>query len=492
MSQATFGQLIDLAGAALGGEALLASDDFFASKDNLVAAGRGVFDPERYTERGKWMDGWESRRRRVPGHDWCIIRLGAPGTIRAVDIDTNHFLGNHPPFASLDGCNEPDASTEWLRDHAAWRELLPEVPLRAGSQNLFAVDPVACTHVRLHILPDGGVARLRVWGEPSLPDSDSLDLAGAQHGALALACSDMFFSDMQNLLKPSASTHMADGWETRRRRDTGHDWIIIRLATPGNVERLEIDTSHFNGNYPDRVSVDAIAWPGAPPSQLVTSDAWRPVLNETRLGPNVVHEFVGFDGSVATHLRLNVFPCGGVARLRAWGRAHPLDGGDLLGDAAAADLARCCGASGWVEGMLARRPFVTREQLLGAAEAVWWRLSDNDWREAFGHHPPIGGDVEQLRQKFGATAELCEGEQAGVAGATDEVLDELAGLNTLYLERFGYIFIVCASGKGADEMLALLKARIDNDAEREIRIAAGEQAKITRLRLTRQVADKLS
>ena len=178
---AAFTGLVDLASASVGGRALLASDDFFAARENLLAPGRGVWDADRYTERGKWMDGWESRRRRTPGHDWCIVALGVPGTIRGVDIDTNHFTGNHAPFASLDGCQAPsDATPEWLRDHAEWVRIVDEIPLRRGSQNLAAAsDEHGCTHVRLNIYPDGGVARLRVFGEPqhtALPSLSSPQL----------------------------------------------------------------------------------------------------------------------------------------------------------------------------------------------------------------------------------------------------------------------------------------------------------------------------
>ena len=145
-------------------------------------------------------------------------------------------------------------------------------------------------------------------------------------------------------------------------------------------------------------------------------------------------------------------------------------------------LVRACGSSGWVERMLARRPFGSREALLSAARAEWDGLSADDWREAFSHHPKIG-DREKLRQRFPATHELSSREQAGVDSASDAVLDALAAGNRRYEHTFGYIFIVCASGLSADEMLAMLTDRLDNDPDREIRIAAGEQAKITALRL---------
>ena len=159
--------LVDLASARLGGVALLANDEFFAEKENLLKPGRGVFVADKYTDRGKWMDGWETRRRRTPGNDWCVVQLGLRGIIKQVDIDTNHFLGNHPQFASFDGVcltnscpKEPDKV-----EQLPWTQLLPQSSLQPGSQNPFAVpNEQTCTHVRLNIFPDGGVSRMRLFG----------------------------------------------------------------------------------------------------------------------------------------------------------------------------------------------------------------------------------------------------------------------------------------------------------------------------------------
>jgi allantoicase len=490
--------LVDLAARAVGGRALLASDEFFAPKERLLEPGRGVFLPDEYTDRGKWMDGWESRRKRVPGHDWCIVKLGVPGVVRAVDVDTNHFLGNHPPFAALDGCLvEGDPSPESLRDEVPWQELVPEVPLKPGSQNIFAVHaPRLCSHVRLHILPDGGVARLRIWGEPRRRADDEdevVDLACAQNGGRAVGCSDMFFSPMSNLVLPGRAEHMGGGWETRRRRGHGEDWIVVELAAPGMIDRLELDTAFFKGNYPDRVRVEGLVWPDPPLSLLLQSDAWETVLPETKLGPDAVHRFEVGRGPF-THLRLVVLPCGGVSRMRAWGRPALLDpSADALLHAinamkqedAIAAFMRCCASQRWAQAMEARRPFQSRVELFGTAEHLWWRLVERDWREAFAGHPEIGGDVEALRKKFGTTASWSEGEQAGVAGASDETLARLATMNARYREKHGYIFIVQATGKTAAEMLRILEQRLDHAPDNEIRIAAGEQAKITRLRLAK-------
>jgi len=322
--------LVDLASERLGGRALAASDEFFAPKENLLKPGRGVFVPDKYTDRGKWMDGWESRRKRGPGHDWCVIRLGFAGVVRGVDVDTNHFLGNHPPFASLEAALLPGAvSAEDALDEAVvWTELVPCSPLRPGAQNLFAaVREGVWTHVRLNIFPDGGVARLRVYGTvapdwSAMPEGGLVDLAALKHGGVAVLCSDMFFSDMNNLIMPGPPTDMGDGWETRRRRGTGNDWIVVRLGAPGRVARVLVDTTHFKGNYPDECSLEGVYLPDAGPEVFLRDDLdWRPVLPKTKLRPDTVHAFEDLpESDVCTHVRLNIFPDGGVARLRVFGR----------------------------------------------------------------------------------------------------------------------------------------------------------------------------
>jgi allantoicase len=336
LAAASFTGLVDLAAEALGGRALSASDEFFASKDNLLKDGRGVFVPGKYTDRGKWMDGWESRRKRASGHDHCVIALGAPGHVLGFDIDTNHFMGNHPPFASVDGLWADAADADTGLDHTAFRELLAQVPLRAGSQNLFAAErgePV--THVRLNIFPDGGVARFRVYGKVmpgrAQPPSDAetlahtdpslIDLAALRNGALALACSDAFFGPMNNLLLPGRAADMGGGWETRRKRAPGYDWMLIKLAQRGRISVLELDTHHFKGNFPDRASVELIDAPDLRITDLIASRAFVPLLGETKLSADRRHFYRGelLPHPPATHLRLNIVPDGGVSRLRAWG-----------------------------------------------------------------------------------------------------------------------------------------------------------------------------
>jgi allantoicase len=326
-----FTDMIDLASARLGGTTLEASDDFFAGKENLLQAGRGVFIVDKYTENGKWMDGWESRRKRTVGHDWCLIKLGCPGVIAGFDVDTNHFLGNYPEHASIEACHMTgNPSTEQLKQ-AQWTELVPISPLDGGSQNLFPCsDTRTWTHLRLNIYPDGGVARFRVHGTVR-PDRSALhvheliDLAAVQNGGVALLCNDMFFSHRNNLLMPGRSANMGDGWETRRRRAPGNDWLILRLGAPGTIRKVEVDTNHFKGNFPESCSLEACSIAGDVPDEFLTSRAidWKTLLPRTKLQAHTQHEFATElqETGMITHVRLSIYPDGGISRLRLFGHA---------------------------------------------------------------------------------------------------------------------------------------------------------------------------
>jgi allantoicase len=274
------------------------------------------------------MDGWESRRRRKPGNDWCVIQLGLRGVIRTIDIDTNHFLGNHPPFASVDATSMPGKlpKTAAAVGRLSWKPLLKKFPLNPGSQNLFEIkNDKTWTHLRLNIFPDGGVARLRVYGIVvpdwnKLKSGEVIDLAAIENGGVALACSDMFFSSMNNLIMPGRAKNMGDGWETKRRRGPGHDWIILKLGRAGSIKKIEVDTNHFKGNYPDTCSIEGISAPEASAEEL-KSVRWRNILSKTKLQANKRHFFQRELRRIdnCTHLRLNIFPDGGVSRLRVFG-----------------------------------------------------------------------------------------------------------------------------------------------------------------------------
>jgi allantoicase len=326
----SFTQLTDLAAERLGGKVLYATDDFFAEKENLVKPGRGIFITDKYTDRGKWMDGWESRRKRIPGHDWCVVQLATPGKIEGFDIDTNFFLGNHPPHASIEAVLLEDASsiTDWNDSNTPWKEILPKVPLDAGSQNFFeCTDENVFSHIRLHIYPDGGVARLKVYGEvfkdfTKVTDDEVIDLAAAINGGKAIGCNDMFFSDMSNLIMPGRGVNMGDGWETKRNRTPNNrDWVILKLAHEGTIERIVVDTCHFKGNYPDRCSIEGCI--SSDDQQVIDNQVeWQSILPEQKLSADHEHEYTNEIASQSsfTHVRLNIFPDGGVSRLRLFGK----------------------------------------------------------------------------------------------------------------------------------------------------------------------------
>jgi len=326
-----FTELIDLAAERLGGAVLFANDEFFAPKENLLKASTPIFIEGKYTDLGKWMDGWETRRRRTPGFDWCIIRLGLPGIIRGVVVDTSHFRGNYPEHCSLEGGSlDGQPSTEQLiSDAVRWTEILPQAALQGDKQNPFAIkSDQRSTHLRLKIYPDGGVARLRVFGEV-VPDwstlkrpSKEIDLAAVGNGGLVLSCSDMFFGHRHNLIMPGRAINMSDGWETKRRRGPGHDWVIIRLGIPGRIERVEVDTSYFKGNFPESCSLDACLAVGASTESLTDlSTAWKSVLPRTKLLAHTRHHFIDdiLNAGEVSHVRFNIFPDGGVSRLRIYG-----------------------------------------------------------------------------------------------------------------------------------------------------------------------------
>jgi allantoicase len=493
ITSAAFTGLVDLASRLIGGKAIEASDEFFAEKENLLEYGRGIFIPGRFTDRGKWMDGWETRRKRTPGHDWCIIRLGLPGIVQGIDIDTNHFLGNHPAYASIDACClEPDQDESALQD-AKWTEILSRCPLAPGSQNLFGISSnKSWTHIRLNIYPDGGVARLRVYGlvTPRIPTNSlgEVDLVSMENGGRAVACSDMFFSPMSNLIMPGRAENMGEGWESRRRRGPGNDWVILRTARPGYIKRIEVDTNHFKGNYPDYCTIDACYAPDIYIDALNWPEiSWERILDKQKLEAHKQHTFqeeLLSDGPF-THVRLNIFPDGGVSRLRVYGRFGKMTLSEinkLNSDECINMLMLCCGSTKWATSLEKQRPFKSKKELFERVDASWDTLKNTDWLEAFSHHPKIG-DIDNLRKKFAATRSWAEGEQSGAVKAPEEVLKKLARYNETYLEKYGYIFIVCATGKSATEMLQILEERLNNEPSNELQIAAEEQKKITLIRL---------
>jgi allantoicase len=312
---------ISLEQPRLGTKVCYATDEFFAAKERLIDPKPPVFIDDKYDDHGKWMDGWESRRKRIPGHDHCVIRLGVPGILHGVDINTQFFTGNFPPQASLEACISDEEVP-----NGGWFEVLPVTDLVGDSHNYHDVSTSsAITHLRMHIFPDGGIARLRVYGEVR-PDFSQIegviDLLALEHGGRALACSDEHYGSMHNLNVAGRGVNMGDGWETARRRGPGNDWVIVALGHAGTIEKVEVDTAHFKGNYPDRVSLEAGLFADG---EAVGSDdvRWQTLLPESKLEMDAQHEFEDaiLEIGEVSHVRMSIFPDGGVSRLRLFGRA---------------------------------------------------------------------------------------------------------------------------------------------------------------------------
>ena len=317
---------VNLVQPRLGAQVVYTNDDFFAAKERLIDPADPVFIAGKFDDNGKWMDGWESRRRREPGHDHCIVRLGAAGIIHGVDIDTTHFTGNYPPAASIEACTSDDVIPA---DSAEWQEIVAKTDLAGDSHHYLSIhSDQRYTHLRLNIYPDGGIARLRVYGEIQ-PEWDrydaaqNLDLLAMTNGGRAVACNDEHYGSMHNLNAPGRGVNMGDGWETRRRRAPGNDWVIMALGHNGEIDSIEIDTAYFKGNYPDRASIQAACVSNPDIASIAThSLSWDILLPEVKLEMDARHEFREQIRSIGAinYVRLNIFPDGGVSRLRMFGR----------------------------------------------------------------------------------------------------------------------------------------------------------------------------
>jgi allantoicase len=503
-----FTQLADLAAERLGGRVLEANDDFFAPKENLLKESKPVFIEGKYTSRGKWMDGWETRRRRTPGYDWCIVRLGLPGRICGVVVDTSFFSGNYPERFSLEGCDlghrypYKNEKKQLHLSETEWISIFAETALKGNSQNPFAVEnPSRFTHLRLRIYPDGGVARLRVHGEASpqlkVNERGEIDLVAIENGGSPVAASDQHYGVPRNLLMPYAAKNMGDGWETKRRRGPGHDWVILRLGVAGTIHCIEVNTEHFKGNYPDSCSLEICnASDDSLDATNVKSCKWEEILSNTKLKANHRHIFSKVrQAGPATHVRFQIYPDGGVSRLRLYGRPEEsassrevLDEINRLPEKKVVDtFLDCCGSREWATRMAKGRPFASSADLLAKSDSVWAALTPEDWLEAFHHHPPIGAKRAKAKQTSKAVRWSAK-EQSTAQKASPGTLALLTAANRTYSEKFGYVFLICATGKRSDEILQALRKRLPNDSETELRIAAEQQQKITRLRLEKLVA----
>lgn len=308
----------------LGTVAVRCSDDSFASRERMLAETDPIFKPDVYDDFGKWMDGWESKRRRYGGHDWCVIRLGVPGDLEGLELDTTHFTGNYPPAASVWGsCKEDDPGD----DPDSWAKLLPSVSLGPSHRHFFR-----CKHLgpwrwlRLNIYPDGGIARFRAYGNV-LPDwsiaGSEVELSSLKSGGKILSYNDAHYGNVQAVLDPGVGINMGDGWETRRRREPGFDWLLIALGAPGEAKRIEVDTTFYKGNSPAQCSVQGqlVEW-GTDQSLITQSMFWPELLSVRELTPDTVHQFemnaLKNLGPIS-HVKLNIFPDGGISRFRVFG-----------------------------------------------------------------------------------------------------------------------------------------------------------------------------
>ncbi len=498
-----FAHLVNLAEDLTGTFVLWATDDYFAEKENLLRPDAPVFLAEKFTDKGKWMDGWETQRKRSDGHDVCIIRLGTPGAVHGVVFDTTHFRGNAPTQVLLEGIVAPyTASADELNARTDWHAIVVETPVKPNTENTvtLATPSARATHVRLHIFPDGGVARLRIFGDVVADDrlflrSGVVDLAAVESGGTIAAVSDEFFGPPSNLLLPGRGANMGDGWETARRRTPGSDWCVIKLARRGVLERIELDTAFFKGNAPQTVIVEAIDEEAPSKDRLHTLGGWPVLISRTPLVQHKKHMLEPERPMIVTHLRVHIFPHGGVNRLRAFGHAVDTAHEALmvktfneLPAAAASELLRSfCGSSTWAAQVLSQRPLSSARTMSAAMEQAWWSASEADHLEAFAAHPQIGA-TQASSSATAQSASWSSAEQAAMSTATTSTAATLAALNARYLEKNGFIYIVCAAGRSPTELLQVLQDRVDNDRASELENAAREQLKITRLRFEKWLA----
>jgi allantoicase len=487
-----FTRLPDLAVRSLGGSVVAANDELFAERENLIKPQAPAYSTYTFGHKGQVYDGWETRRRREPGHDHAIVRLGAAGVVRGVVVDTTFFKGNYPPEVSVEGTGVEGYPSPAELQAAEWLSLVPRSPVKGDAQNPFPVEvPDRVTHVRLSIYPDGGVARLRVHGEvvpdPRFLATGAIDLAALVNGGVVTGCSNMFYSSPTNLISPGDARVMGEGWETARRRDDGNDWVEFRLAGPGVVRLAEIDTRYFLGNAPGWASLHGRDARTADP------DAWTELLGRTRLQPDTRHLFRIPASAEFTEIRLDVFPDGGLARVRLYGDLSTQGLAELglrwLNNVPATQagllLASCCASRAWIERMSAGRPYADLDGLFDASDRAIRKLGRDDLAEALSAHPRIGQRAAGASTEADWSRQEQASFQASVGEADAEVQAALEEGNRVYEQRFGHVFLIRASGRSAEELLAALRQRLANDPDTEWDVVAEELREITRLRLER-------
>ena len=318
--------LIDLAQPRLGTKVIFKTDDFFASAHRIIDPSPPIFKEGLFDKNGKWMDGWESRRKRISGHDFLIIKLGKPGSISKVDVDTSHFKGNQPSMISLEGSNSKSKSLTNLK----WKNIIGKKKIKANSHHLFNVTSKSIfTHIKLNIFPDGGVARLRLYGNISKENNKltnkTINLASLLNGASVIACNNEHFGKAENILAPGKAKNMGDGWETRRRRNKGSDWLILNSIKGKKIDKIEISTHHFKGNFPSHCSLQAafIVNKKSSTSIVKSSTKWKFLMQKVNLSANKTHKFKNklMKNNKINFIKINIFPDGGISRFKIFGKS---------------------------------------------------------------------------------------------------------------------------------------------------------------------------
>ena len=317
--------LIDLAQPRLGSKVIFRTDDFFASANRIISPLPAIFKDGLFDKNGKWMDGWESRRKRTSGNDYLIIKLGKPGLIKKVDIDTSHFNGNQPSMISLEGCYSNSKDIKNLK----WKTLIGRKKIKANSHHIFNISSKSdFTHIKLNIFPDGGIARLRLYGSISKKNNFKnkiINLTSLLNGASIIACNNEHFGKAENILAPGRAKNMGDGWETRRRRDKGHDWLILNSIDGQKINKIEISTHHFKGNFPSQCSLQASFIPGKHNSSAIVKNSinWKYLLQKVNLSANKTHVFKNklLKNNKINYIKINIFPDGGISRFKIFGKA---------------------------------------------------------------------------------------------------------------------------------------------------------------------------
>ena len=318
-------KMINLAEPRLGSKVIFKTDDFFASAHRILKPESPIFKEDVFDKHGKWMDGWETRRRRIKGFDCLIIKLGKPGKIFNVDLDTTHFSGNQPTHASLEACyskNKPNKKTKWIK-------ILNKKKLNPNKNHNFKINnKFTFNYIRLNIFPDGGMARIRLFGKIDMKkvntNEKTTNLSSVLNGASIVGCNNEHFGKAENVIAPGKGKNMGDGWETRRSRGKNFDWLIIKFGKAGIISKLEIDTHHFKGNYPDSCSIQTAAILKKVSNSYVVKNStkWKVILNKAKLKANKKHIFksIRMNKNKVNFLKINIYPDGGISRIRVFGK----------------------------------------------------------------------------------------------------------------------------------------------------------------------------